>query len=248
MFRRRLSVSLATFSLGDGAADNSPSPAPVPDIIPRMNQTTQFHHQSGRIFIVIAVAVAAIAGGIIVSSNLMERTLDLREAQLFPQPRLVDEFQLETATGEPFTRESLDGQWTLLFAGFTNCPDICPDTLAVLAQSMRELEQIGREDKPQVVFLSVDPARDQGEHLAEYVKWFHADFVGVTGEESEIDQLTRQLGLVYYLEDPDEETGYYNVDHSASVLIIDPQGRLYGRFGPAVTSEDVTADVFALTR
>jgi protein SCO1 len=213
-----------------------------------MNQITRPRTQSGRIFIIIAVAVAAIAAGIIVSSNLMQRALDLREAQLFPQPRLVGDFQLETATGEPFTRENLEGQWSLLFAGFTNCPDICPDTLAVLAQSMRELKQIGREDRPQVIFLSVDPARDHGRHLAEYVEWFHAEFVGVTGEESEIDQLTRQLGLVYYLEDPDEETGYYNVDHSASILIIDPQGRLYGRFGPAVTSEDVTADVFALTR
>ena len=216
--------------------------------MPGMSQIPTPHTQSGRIFIIIAVAVAAIAGGIIVSSNLMQRTLDLREAQLFPQPRLVDEFQLETAAGEPFTRENLEGQWSLLFAGFTNCPDICPDTLAVLAQSMRELDQIGREDKPQVIFLSVDPARDQGEHLADYVEWFHADFIGVTGEEPELERFTRQLGLVYFLDEPDEDSGFYNVDHSASILIIDPEGRLRGRFGPAVTSEDVTADVFALTR
>jgi protein SCO1 len=208
--------------------------------------TPQTH--SGRIFLIMAVAVAAIAAGIIVSSNLMQRTLDLREAQLFPQPRYIDDFSLETAAGEPFTRENIKGQWSLLFAGFTNCPDICPDTLAVLAQSMHELDIMRQEKKPQVIFLSVDPARDQGEHLEDYVEWFHEDFIGVTGEEAEIERLTRQLGLVYYLEDPDEETGFYNVDHSASVLIIDPEGRLRGRFGPAVTSEAITADVFALTR
>ena len=213
-----------------------------------MSQIPTPRTHSGRIFIIMAVAVAAIAAGIVVSSNVMQRTLDLREAQAFPQARYIDDFSLETASGEAFTRASLEGQWSLLFAGFTNCPDICPDTLAVLAQSMRELDQIGREDKPQVIFLSVDPARDQGQHLADYVEWFHEDFVAVTGDESEIERFTRQLGLVYYLEDPDEETGFYNVDHSASVLIIDPEGRLYGRFGPAVTSEDVTADVFALTR
>ncbi|QOC23424.1 SCO family protein [Wenzhouxiangella sp. AB-CW3] len=213
-----------------------------------MNQMPGFRTQNGRIFIIIAIAVAAIAGGIVVSSNLMQRTLDLREARLFPQARHVDEFQLETAAGESFTRSDLEGRWTLLFAGFTNCPDICPDTLAVLAQSMRDLDMMRQETLPQVVFLSVDPERDQGEHLAEYVRWFHDDFIGVTGDLEEIDRFTRQLGLVYFHEEADEETGFYNVDHSASILIIDPEGRLYGRFGPAVTSEDVTADVFALTR
>jgi protein SCO1 len=213
-----------------------------------MNDQPRHSHQSGRIFIIIAVAVAAIAAGIIVSSNLMQRTMDLREAQLFPQPRLIDDFELETAAGESFTRADLEGQWTLLFAGFTNCPDICPDTLAVLAQTMRELDIMRREEKPQVVFLSVDPERDQGEHLADYVAWFHEDFIGVTGDEPQLERFTRQLGLVYFREEPDEDSGFYNVDHSASILIIDPQGRLYGRFGPAVSSEDVTADVFALTR
>ena len=213
-----------------------------------MSHTSTPRAHSGRIFIIFAVAVAALAAGIIVSSNLMQRALDLREAQLFPQARYIDEFSLETATGQPFTQDNLQGQWSLLFAGFTNCPDICPDTLAVLAQSMRELDMMRMENKPQVIFLSVDPARDQGRHLADYVQWFHDEFIGVTGEDPEIERLTRQLGLVYYLEDPDEETGFYNVDHSASVLIIDPEGRLRGRFGPAVTSEDVTADVFALAR
>ena len=213
-----------------------------------MSQIPTPRTHSGRIFIIMAVAVAAIAAGIIVSSNLMQRALDLREAQLFPQARYIDEFSLETAAGESFTQENLQGQWSLLFAGFTNCPDICPDTLAVLAQSLRELDLMRMENKPQVIFLSVDPARDHGRHLADYVQWFHDDFIGVTGDEAEIERLTRQLGLVYYLEDPDEETGFYNVDHSASVLIIDPEGRLRGRFGPAVTSEAVTADVFALTR
>lgn len=206
------------------------------------------HSQSGRVFIFVVIAIAAIAGGIVVSSNLLERSQELRHAQAFPEARKLSEFQLQTADGRSFERSDLEGQWSLIFFGFTNCPDICPDTLALLARSMDELRMMGREDLPQVIFVSVDPARDQGEQLADYVNWFDEAFTGVTGPEDQIESLTRQLGSVYYREDPDPDTGFYNVDHSASVLIIDPEARLYGRFAPPLVTEDVTADLFSLTR
>lgn len=204
--------------------------------------------QSGRVFLFVVIAIAAIAGGIVVSSNLFERSQELRHAQAFPEARKLSEFQLQSPDGRTFDRNDLEGQWSLIFFGFTNCPDICPDTLALLAKSMDELRMMGRDDLPQVVFVSVDPARDQGEQLAEYVSWFDEDFIGVTGPEDQIESLSRQLGSVYFREDPDPETGFYNVDHSASVLIIDPEARLYGRFAPPLVIENVTADLFSLTR
>lgn len=204
--------------------------------------------QTGRAFLFVVIAIAAIALGIVFSSNLMQRTQELRHAQAFPQSRALADFELRTANGEAFTRADFEGRWSLVFFGFTNCPDICPDTLAVLAQSTRELELMRRDELPQVVFVSVDPERDDGEQLAEYVGWFHEDFIGVTGSDEQLGNLTRQLGAVYYLEDPDGDSGFYNVDHSASVLIIDPEARLYGRFAPQMTAEDVTADLFVLTR
>lgn len=213
-----------------------------------MNKTSTPQAHSGRIFVYIVIMIAAITGGILVSSQLLERSMELRHAQAFPQARLLAKFELERANGQPFTRADLEGQWSLVFFGFTNCPDICPDTLAMLANSMNELETMRHDNPPQVVFISVDPERDHGEQLADYVGWFHDDFVGVTGSEDQLEDFTRQLGAVYYREDPDEETGFYNVDHSASVLIIDPDGRLYGRFAPPMAPEDVTADLFALTR
>jgi protein SCO1 len=204
--------------------------------------------QNGRIFLFVIVMVLAAAAGLIVAQQMMQRTAEWRAAQLFPTPRPLADFALETADGQPFSKANLEGQWNLLFFGFTNCPDVCPDTLAMLAQSMNQLDLMRREEKPQVIFVSVDPERDQGELFADYVGWFNKDFVGVTGDDRQLQALSRQLGIVYYLEEPDEATGFYNVDHSASVLIVDPQGRLFGRFAHPLDPDAVTADLFQLSQ
>jgi len=210
------------------------------------NQVTQ-QYQAGRAFLMVVTAVLALAAGLILASQIMQRTADWRAAQLFPTPRVIADFELETATGERFTRADLQGQWNLLFFGFTNCPDVCPDTLAMLAASMDQLALMRRDVKPRVIFVTVDPDRDQGELLADYVGWFNADFVALTGSDPQLRALTRQLGVVYFHEEPDEQTGFYNVDHSASVLIVDPEARLFGRFAHPLVPEDVTADLFQLT-
>jgi len=212
-----------------------------------MHSLTPPQSQRGRVFVFAVVLIAALAAGLFASRLMIERTQDLRAAQLFPTPRALTDFQMETAAGEPFTRTNLEGQWSLLFFGFTNCPDICPDTLAMLSQSMEQLRLMRREELPQVVFVSVDPARDQGELLKDYVKWFDPEFLAVTGSEEQLQALTRQLGIVYYRETPDENTGFYNVDHSAAVMIIDPQGRLHGRFSHPLVPEDVVADLFRIS-
>ena len=205
------------------------------------------HGQQGRVFLIFITLVLAMGAGLIVSNQMIQRTADWQAASLFPTPRALADFELQTADGEPFTRENLLGQWNLLFFGFTNCPDVCPDTLAMLSQSMRQLELMRRDDKPQVIFVSVDPARDYGELLSDYVSWFNQDFIAVTGEEPQLQALSRQLGVVYFHEEPDERTGFYNVDHSAAVLIVDPEGRFFGRFPHPLTPDYVTADLFRLT-
>ncbi len=212
-----------------------------------MKNTALPSRQNGRIALILVIMVAAVAAGLFASRTMIDRTLDLRAATLFPTAREMSDFRMETAAGEPFTLENLQGQWSLLFFGFTNCPDVCPDTLAMLAESMEQLRLMRREELPQVVFVSVDPERDQGELLEEYVTWFDPEFKAVTGSEDQLQALTRQLGIVYWREEPDERTGFYNVDHSAAVLIIDPEGRLHGRFGHPLVPEDVVADLFRLS-
>jgi len=212
-----------------------------------MSFAPKIGRQSGRIFLVVVTLILATAAGLIAASQLMQRSGEWRAAQLFPTPRPIADFRLETASGEEFRLADLQGQWNLLFFGFTNCPDICPDTLAMLAETMQRLDLMRREEHPQVVFVSVDPERDRGDLLGEYVSWFNDEFVAVSGDDRQIEALTRQLGIVYFREAPDEATGFYNVDHSASVLIIDPQGRLYGRFAHPLDPELVTADLFRLS-
>lgn len=204
--------------------------------------------QSGRIFLVIVSTLAAIATGIVVSSALFDRTQELRAAQAFPEARPLPDFELRTAEGETLTPSDLEGRWSLMFFGFTNCPDICPDTLAVLDAAIENLDTMGATSKPRVVFVSVDPERDDAEALRDYVRWFNEDFVGATGDEQALKSLTRELGIFYALDDPEPETGFYTVDHSASILIIDPQGRLYGRFAPPLDRQAIAADLFALAR
>lgn len=215
--------------------------------MPDMNKQSTLWNMQGRALVALVVLIGAIAAGLWVSQTLLERSWDLRAASVFPTARALNPFELETADGQSFDLEQLKGHWTLLFFGFTNCPDICPDTLASLHQSLDSLRLMAPDRLPKVVFVSVDPERDRGESLAEYVSWFDQSFIGVTGSDEQLDQLTRQLGVIFVRDTPDPQTGFYNVDHSAAVMIIDPQGRLFGRFGHPLDPEAVTADLFQIT-
>lgn len=215
--------------------------------MPLMNTDRTSSYIKGNAIVVLLVLIAAMAAGLMVSRTLLDRSLDLRAASVFPTPRLLNAFELTQPNGEVFNADSLKGQWTLMFFGFTNCPDICPDTLGSLSQSLDALRLMKPDQLPQVVFVSVDPNRDEGDLLADYVAWFDESFIAATGSDEALEAITRQLGVIYVRDTPDEQTGFYNVDHSAAVMIIDPEGRLFGRFGHPLDPELVTADLFQIT-
>jgi len=146
---------------------------------------------------------------------------------LFETPRDLGAFSLIDHRGQAFTRENLKGTWTLVFWGFTHCPDVCPTTMAFLADVVSQLEQTEAEDT-QVVMVSVDPARDTQPVLAQYVPYFHPDFVGVTGEFTEILQLAHRFSAPF--RKVTEADGSYQVDHSANVALVNPRGDFHGFF------------------
>ena len=149
-------------------------------------------------------------------------------ATVLPAGNDLPEFSLLDQNGAPVGRSAFEGQWDLVFFGFTNCPDICPATMTVLGQAKRALEARGQEPLPRVVLVSVDPERDSPEAMARYVAYFGEGNLGLTGELDEIRKLTDALGI--FFQKAGAEGAVYGVDHSTVVLLIDPQGRLKALF------------------
>jgi protein SCO1 len=168
---------------------------------------------------------------------------ELRAARLYPAPRAVPDFSRVRRDGKTRTLADWKGHWTVAFFGFTNCPDICPTTLATFKQVWKRLDPATRE-RVRFDFVSVDPGRDTPELLARYVGYFSPDFVASTGSDEELTRLTRALGLLYTRGTP--KNGTYSVDHSASAVLVDPDGRQAGLFRPPFEAEAMAADLAAL--
>jgi protein SCO1/2 len=153
---------------------------------------------------------------------------DLQTAFAIPLPDPLPDFSLLDQTGQPVNADTFRGQWDLVFFGFTNCPDVCPTTLQILANVKRELIEIGAKTLPRIVLVSVDPERDTPELLGQYVDYFGEGNLGVTGEIEDIKTLTAALGI--YFEKAPTADGDYGVDHSAAVLVINPDGEFSALF------------------
>src|SRR5215831_17050543 len=179
---------------------------------------------------VIVVIVAALAGALI-ARNLRPATTPALEAGTRLQTaQPLPEFLLTDQDGRAFGKAQLRGHWSFIFFGFTNCGDVCPTTLALLAATSKSLSDLPIAEHPQVVFISVDAKRDRPEVVKSYVRSFSPDFVGVSGEQSKIDTFTKTLGVPSAIRPL--ENGTYAVDHSAAIFAINPNGELTAVFTP----------------
>jgi len=187
---------------------------------------------------IIAVALAiALSAGVFVAIRTQAPAAPA-SALVLPATNPVPEFSLLNQHGEAVDQAVFEGQWDLVFFGFTHCPDICPTTLQVLASAKKALAENGRQTLPRIVLVSVDPERDTPEILGEYVNYFGQGNLGLTGTLEEIRKLTGGLGIFFEKQPGDGEN--YAVDHSAAVLVIDPDGRFHSLFsGPHVVDNYV---------
>lgn len=186
--------------------------------------------------IIVGVLIALVLTAFVYTMT-QPRIMSVKElvnngAITYEEPKALEEFQLVSHTGKPFTRDDLQGQWTLLFFGFAHCDSFCPATLALLDSLYGQLEDKVRA-KTQVVMVSVDPARDTPEVLANYVPRFNPDFVGVTGEFLPIKLLANQLHIGF--QKTTSHGDHYMVDHGEQVALINPQGEYQGFFRPPHT-------------
>jgi protein SCO1/2 len=188
------------------------------------------------LFVAIALALTALAGAYVASRT--EAPATPLSALVLPASNPVPEFSLLDQEGESVDQSVFQGQWDLVFFGFTHCPDICPATLQVLATAKKALADDGRPVLPRIVLVSVDPERDTPAILAEYVGYFGEDNLGLTGSLDEIRKLTDGLGIYFEKQAANGEN--YVVDHSAAVLVIDPDGGFHSLFsGPHVVDNYV---------
>ena len=133
------------------------------------------------------------------------------------------DFRLTGHDGEPWSSQEARGQVVVMAFGYTFCPDVCPTALATVAAAMTELGEDAERVQP--VFVSLDPKRDTPERLRSYVEWFHPRMIGLTGSESELEGVADRYRVRYrVVREPDAD--YYTLDHSASLYVLDPQGRL----------------------
>lgn len=147
---------------------------------------------------------------------------------LLPSPNPIRPFTLRDDHGRRFDLERLRGSWTLMFFGYTSCPDICPTTLVTLRDLAGHLES---QDDVQYVFVTVDPARDDPQRIGEYLEYFHTGFIGVSGEPAELEAFMAQLNVMAKRRDA-ESPDDYTIAHTSSIMLIDPEARLLGAFSP----------------
>jgi len=169
------------------------------------------------------------------------RTLALEHATVFPAARALPAFELLDQQSRAFGPGWFTGRWSLVFFGFTNCPDVCPTTLATLAAVRRELASLPAAQQPDIVLVSVDPGRDTPGRLAEYLAFFDPSFTGVTGDAAQIARLTEALGVAVIIGEADAQ-GRYTVDHSTNVFLVNPAGAVSAVFGAPHTPDGIAHD------
>lgn len=170
---------------------------------------------------------------------------ELREigVTIYPDSRLLSDFQLLDHKGDVFTNNGFEGHWNLVFFGFTNCPDICPFTMAELRQFYAGLD-FNEDVKPQVFLVTVDPEQDNPESMAAYLANYNEEFIGLSGDPEQIAQLAAELFVGYgNATEPEVEAtshehegmhreidvapGEYLIEHSAHIAVINPEGDYY---------------------
>ena len=181
----------------------------------------------------VVVAVVALAAGLWLSASFKSAPADPVAALVYPTPRALTEFNLLDEQKQQVGLKDLQGHWTLIFVGYTHCPDICPMTMAKLAGMYQDLVKLTPEPL-EIWFVSVDPKRDTPEQLAQYITYFkQAPIKARTADHKDLFPFIRQLGLMYAINDGTEtNSDRYTVDHSASIALLNPQGAVVAMFKP----------------
>lgn len=189
------------------------------------------------------LAILALVGGYYAGNIFQKEPVAPVLASVLTPPKEIRPFQLTGGDEQPFTLENFKGNWTLVYFGYTFCPDICPTSLTDISRVYNRLA-----DKPEItknlktLLISVDPDRDSPKRLNDYVTFFRDDFIAATGDKESIAQVAKDFSAFYKVHEPDEN-GNYPVDHSSIVSLVNPDGKIEAIFISVAEAPQVASDL-----
>jgi protein SCO1/2 len=191
---------------------------------------------------IVFIGIALIAG---ISAMVIWRKAiapaELTTGTYIHPNRALPDFSLTDTQGQAFGPEQLRGHWSMMFFGYTNCPDFCPATLTTLAALEKRLRAARAPVRPQVIFMSVDAARDTPRQLAKYVPYFDPEFIGLSApSQAEIEAVAAKLGVSVVI--TPKSDGTYTVDHSGAIFVLSPEGKLAAVLTGPFTAGDLETD------
>ncbi|TKB45554.1 SCO family protein [Thalassotalea mangrovi] len=189
-------------------------------------------------FILIILAIIAAAIGLVLYQTY-QQSQQVEKALVYQQPRSILPFVLSDHNGVDFSNDRLAGKWSLVFFGYTSCPDVCPVTLQELNRVYADLNKAA-SDPVQVLLVSADPRRDTQQRLNSYINYFNKEFIALRADHNQLFPFSRNLGLMYSITDDSSQEDYL-VNHSASIVLINPQGQIQAIFKPSIEVGQVPA-------
>ena len=205
------------------------------------------------IAILATVAIAVMAGTMYYDSHKTKKQIRASydipssvkiDGTILDKARSITAFSLTNSQGKPFTEQSLQGHWSMVFFGFTNCGYVCPTSLAAMNQMYTKLQKdLPKDQLPQVYFVSVDPERDTLNRIDQYVSKFNHHFIGARGTLAETRALAKQMSAVFVkVQLQGGDKNQYIVNHSANVMLVDPAGNLRAFFSFPHTGSQMVVD------
>lgn len=191
-----------------------------------------------RIFYILTLLVVTVGAGLLVYENAED--VDRLRGFEYVNPFPAQDFTLVHASGEAVSLSDFEDEIVMLYFGYTFCPDICPQTLLDLKLALEGLGDVA--DDVQVIMVTVDPARDTPELVAEYAAAFSPDFIGLSGTAAEIADVAEKYGIIYEAHEGTAATGYL-VDHTTSVIMIDQAGNVRATYPFGITRDDFAHDL-----
>jgi protein SCO1/2 len=208
-----------------------------------------------RTTLLILLVALATGAGLMAAEHVFNRSPapasapPLKTVRLMSTPRVLPDFALQQSDRTQLLPGELRGHWTVVFIGFTFCPDVCPTTLAELAQAQNRWTTLPESTRPRVLFVSVDPERDTIEKIGEYAHAFHRDTLAATADIPTLEAFAKSLSMVFAkvpLGD-DAPADQYTIDHSGTLVLLDPQGRMAGVIQPPLQPRGIAEDLATLT-